>query len=185
MKKRGNKIFSVLARLLEPPTEAIVERVCQASSILEHSHREAHEHLERFREFCLTHPPSCLSELHAGTFENSAGCCPYVGHHLFSTDHTRHLFAAKLKQHYSIRGSDAKEGPDHIAEMLKSLAAQTSVEEAREVIGCCLVPAVAKMVDRTGRDNPYRAILQAVLLTLEQENRLGCSAGAGTVYALT
>lgn len=177
MEKRGNKIFSLLAAVLEYPTDRLVERTNEAILVLEGMNREASRRLSAFRDFCLVNSVCHLEEIYIRTFDLNAACCPFVGHHLLGQDRSRLLFAAKLKEEYlSHVDSHKKEAPDHIAVLLRSLTVQESVEEARELISCCLIPAAKKMLALlAGRDNPYRHVLHAVVLTLERERRFACA----------
>ena len=107
-------------------------------------------HVASFRDFCLARPLPELEALYTRTFDLNAACCPFVGHHLFGQGRSRHLFAAKVKDEYLTHvDSRKKDEPDHIAVMLRSLVVQDSVEEARELMACCLIPAVKKMLDAT------------------------------------
>jgi nitrate reductase assembly molybdenum cofactor insertion protein NarJ len=174
MEKRGKRIFSLLASVLEFPTDRITGQVDAAIEVLSFVNREASSRLADFREFCAAHTLRELREVHLRTFAPTAACCPNVGHHLFGHDRSRLLFAAKMKEEYlSHVGSEKKENPDHITVMLRSLVVQDSVEEARDLIGCCLIPAVKKMILLLDAgNNPYRHVLHAVLLTLQTEDRL-------------
>jgi nitrate reductase assembly molybdenum cofactor insertion protein NarJ len=176
MEKRGKKIFSLLAAVLEYPTDRLVERTNVVIKALEGMNREASRHLAEFRDFCLLNSVCHLEDIYIRTFDLNAACCPFVGHHLLGQDRSRLLFAAKLKEDYlSHVDSHKKEKPDHIAVLLRSLTVQESVEEARELISCCLIPAVKKMLAAlTDRDNPYRHVLHAVLLTLQSEHGFAC-----------
>ncbi len=173
MQKRGKRIFSLLASVLEFPTDRITGQVDAAIEVLRFLNREAAWRLADFREFCLAKPLCELQEVYLRTFSPAAACCPNVGHHLFGHDRSRTLFAEKMKEEYlSHVDSGKKENPDHITVMLRSLIVQESVEEARDLIACCLIPAVRKMIIvlDAGR-NPYRHVLHAVLLTLRTEDR--------------
>ncbi len=174
MIRRGKKIFSLFSSLLEYPGARTMSQTNEAIALLEVLNWEARQHLTEFRTFCEKKPQSELEEIYVRTFERDPGCCPSVGHHLFGHDRSRSLFAARLKEHYTGRVvSQKNEMPDHISAMLRSLILQESVEEARELVNCCLVPAVGKMIEKLQTmDNPYRHVLRAVLLTLQDEDRI-------------
>jgi nitrate reductase assembly molybdenum cofactor insertion protein NarJ len=168
--KRGKKIFGLLAVALEYPAGQIVEKLNASLDVLRFSNWEAMLHVASFRDFCLAHPLSELEGIYARTFDLNAPCCPFVGHHLFGQGSSRHLFAEKVKDDYLTHvDSRKKDEPDHIAVLLRSLVVQDSVEEARELMSCCLIPTVRKMLGLLDQKNPYRHILRAVLLTLESE----------------
>lgn len=167
MVKRGKKIFKLLASILEYPTERIVEQTNDAMHVLEFVSSEAKLQMAKFRQFCLDNQLTRLEQIYTKTFDRNAVCCPYVGYHLFFRERTRRMFVAKLREHYVAR----EEISDHVSVMLGSLVVQESIEEARELIAYCLIPAVKKMIDLLDAANPYRDVLQAVLLTLENEDR--------------
>jgi len=173
MVKRGKKIFRILAAILECPTAQLTDQLGESVRMLEPVSWEAKTCLEHFLAFCFANPLGRLQGIYDSTFDCNAACCPYVGHHLFGHDRSRTLFAAKVKDEYlSHVDSRKKETPDHIAVMLRSLIVQDSVEEARDLMSYCLIPAVRKMVKALdGKDNPYRDVLLAVLHTLETEDR--------------
>ncbi len=172
MIKRGKKFFRLLAEILEYPTDRIVEQIDDTMNVLAFMNLEAKLHLAKFRQFCLDNQLSRLEQIHIRTFDRNPACCPYVGYHLFDAERSRSLFIAKLKEHYSAHLAARKQLPDHLCMMLRSLVVQESVEEARDLIVYCLIPAVRKMIALLkDTDNPYRDVLQAVLLTLETEDR--------------
>ncbi len=173
MVKKGKRIFRLLSAVLEYPTPSIVHTITEAIELLTSADREAAARLDRFRQFCRATPLSAVEDVYRKTFELSAGCCPFVGHHLFGQDRSRSMFAAKVKEEYlSHIGAEKKEAPDHIAVMLRSLVVQESVEDARELISYCLIPALKKMLAllKDG-ESPYRDVLCAVLLTLQSNDR--------------
>lgn len=173
MKTRGKKIFSMLSAILEPPTHRTIEHVLASIRIVEPVNPDAKLHLDVFRQFCLTNSLDRLREAYATAFDPDAACCPYVGHHLFCDERSRKLFLAKLREHYGPHMNSRSESPDHIAEMLRSLMVQDSIEEARDLIVYCLIPALRKMIPLCAcKANPYQEILQAALLMLEMEEHL-------------
>lgn len=177
MLTRGKKIFDLLAAILEYPTPSISSQVNESISVLALLNPEAKLHLDQFRQFCSNNPLSRIEDIYQGTFDQDAPCSPYVGHHLFSYDRSRTLFQARLRQQHHPRIPSRNQRPDHIAVMLRSLLLQESVEEARDLIVYCLIPAVKKMIARLERDrNPYEAVLQAVLSTLESMDAVRCIA---------
>ncbi len=170
MKKRGKKIFSLLAEMLDYPTQRIAAQALEAAPALESANPAARPHIERFLQFCHVNPLSRLEEIYIQTFDLQAACCPSVGHHLFAEDLSRSLFMVKMKEHYGSHVSYGNEPPDHITIMLRSLVVQDSVEEARDLIFLCLVPALRKMIALLpDSGNPYREVMKAVLLALETE----------------
>ncbi len=170
MENKGKKIFGLLAEMLDYPTHRIAAQAREAAPTLELANPATKPHIDRFLDFCHSNPLSRLEEIYIETFDLQAACCPYVGHHLFAEDRSRSLFVVRMREHYGSHVSYRNELPDHITIMLRSLVVQDSVEEARDLIFLCLVPALRKMIALLiGSSNPYREVMIAVLLTLETE----------------
>ena len=114
-----------------------------------------------------------FEELYAAAFDFEANSSPYVGYHLFGEDPRRSLFMARLKERYLEQGLDAGvELPDHLAAILRLLAAAPDGEEATELVADCLLPAIEKMcVGLDGKNTPYRGLLRAISLVLEEQTK--------------
>jgi nitrate reductase assembly molybdenum cofactor insertion protein NarJ len=176
MLTRGKRIFGLLASILEYPSPGINSQIDKSIAFLALLNPEAKLHLDQFRGFCSDNPLSRLEEIHRKTFDLDAPCSPYVGHHLFNYDRSRMMFQARLRRRRYPGIPSRNPHPDHIADMLRSLIVQESVEEARELAVCCLVPALRKMISRLeDNGNPYQSVLQAVLLTLEAMDTIRCA----------
>lgn len=172
MVKRGKKIFTLLAAILEEPSERTLARLGNAIEIASLTDPGAGLYLETFRGFCMSHSLSSLRDIYTFTFDRHAACCPYVGHHLSLGERSRNLFMDKLKKEYTQPGAGPVQLPDHITVMLRSLVVQESIDEARDLINHCLIPALRKMIAQLkDTNNPYRPVLQAVLLILQAEDR--------------
>ena len=114
-----------------------------------------------------------MQELYIETFDFRPETSAYVGHHLFGEDIRRSLFLAQLRQRYREAGlEEAGELPDHLANLLRFLAAIAEGEERSELIRDCLVPALRHLLRALEPENPYAKLLQAILLALGQE--VGC-----------
>ena len=111
-----------------------------------------------------------FEELYSAAFDFEADGSPYVGYHLFGEDPKRSLFMARLKERYIEQGLNAGvELPDHMAAILRLLAATPEGEEAAELVVDCLVPSIEKMrAGLEGKHTPYIGLLRAVSLVLEE-----------------
>ncbi len=172
MAQCGKRIFRLLPAALERPSDGIVEQLNASLEVLKYGNWEAELHLSRFRDFCIKTPLTELEQIYDRTFGSDAPCSPFVGHHILGHDQSRRLFSVKVRQEYQIHFDPrSPQEPDHIAMMLRSLVVQESVEEARDLMVCCLIPAAEKMLALLGDRNPYRHVLRAVLVTLQTEER--------------
>ncbi len=171
MIQAGRSVFDVLADVLEYPTQTIAGQAEACLLAIDSVSRKAKGHFEKFSTFCLAVPLSRIEELYTDTFDLQAVCCPYVGFHLFGEDRARGMFMAKLKEHYHAGDCPPNgELPDHISIMLRSLSDRQRRNETMDLISYCLIPAVKKMVSVFKEDNnPYRGVLEATLMLLEQE----------------
>lgn len=111
-----------------------------------------------------------LQELYARTFDFDADTALYVGHQLFAEEGRRGLFIAGMCERYARLGLSAGgELADHFAPVLRSLARDRDSEEARELVGVALLPAIAKLLPAVERRAPmYGALLRAVGLVLDE-----------------
>lgn len=98
---------------------------------------------------------------------------PYVGFHLFGEGYKRRVFLARLNGLYSSRGFSAgRELPDHVAVVLRFLAAAEGDEETRVLREDGLVPALTKMIGAFGDSgNPYGDVLRALRFVLLPPHR--------------
>jgi len=103
-------------------------------------------------------------ELYTATFDVTPVCVPYVSIHLFGEENfKRGEFMAALHARYAEVGFTTNgELADHLAVLLR-YAAQADEAERRELAEFCLLGPVRKMTAALAKDNPYRAVLEAVL----------------------
>ena len=168
------------ADLLDYPQPGLAETAAECAALLGPAAPRAAELVGEFAAFARQCPAGRLEEVYTGAFDLDAACHPYVGYHLFGESYKRSVFLLELKQRLRAHGLDiGSEVPDHLAVVLRLLAATDDVELADELIGVAVVPALAKM---TGEDtererHPYDGVLRAVRLVLEQ--RVGGAVPAG------
>ncbi len=173
MAKIDRNVFGLLADVLEYPTSRLSERAQACRDALSATNRPASRHLDGFAEFCGKTLPGSMEELYTDTFELEAICSPYVGFHLFGEDRTRGTFMVGLKEHYARQGLHVQgELPDHITVMLRSLSTRERDAETRDLVSCCLIPALKKMISLFRDDgNPYQGVLEVALVVLEEDLR--------------
>ncbi len=124
----------------------------------------------RFREFAdgiLELTPDEREELYTSTFDVTPACVPYLGIHLFGEESfKRGEFMAALNARFAAAGRDAGiELPDHLANVLQYAA---TAEERRELVQFCLLGPLGKMIRALNEINPYRALLEVILATLQE-----------------
>ncbi len=111
--------------------------------------------------------PHELEEVYSATFDLDPACAPYVGHHLAGESPKRGLFMARLAQAYRDDGFEGGsrfgELPDHVAVVLRYLAAAPEGPSRTAVLEDALVPALEKMVAALPEDDDaYRPVLAAL-----------------------
>ncbi len=173
LKEKRRKLYPLFAEILEYPTYSLYECFEECLSFLLGRDPEAADLLRKSEPVLARMPLTQMQEIYTRIFDLQPACYPYVGHHLFGEDYRRGLFMSGLKRHYFSSGFSAeKELPDHLAVMLRFLAQSPQDQESDELILECMIPALEKMLAGGVRqgDNPYRAALEALLLTLQKEN---------------
>ncbi len=127
----------------------------------------AGRHLDAFVARAEAAGPRGLEEAYSATFDLQPACAPYVGHHLLGDGPQRGLFLARLAGVYRDDGfADRAAGgelPDHVAVVLRYLAATPRGDARDALLRDGLVPAVDRMLAALdGPGNPYRAVLSAL-----------------------
>ncbi len=160
-------LYHLFADLIDYPRPLLHEQVDQCATLLSSVNRDAAIHLKPFQDLLETIPISQMEEVYTRTFDHQANCCPYVGYHLFGGGRRRGIFMARLKElHRTFGFLCGHELPDHLSVMLRFLAGRTN-NDREELIALCLIPALSAMIDGLdGTSNPYRGVLQALLLVL-------------------
>lgn len=125
----------------------------------------AGRHLDAFAAAAGAAGPRGLEELYAATFDLEPACAPYLGYHLFGDGALRGAFLARLAGVYRDDGFAAPGGelPDHLAVVLRYLAATPRGDAREALVRDGLVPAVDRMLAALdGSENPYRAVIAAL-----------------------
>lgn len=199
----SRRTYHLFADLLDYPRPGLAEAARECEALVSPGHPEAAELLGEFAAWVRATPLGRVEETYTGAFDLGASFCPYVGHHLFGERYERSAFMLELKERYRARGVDAGgELPDHLAPLLRYLAARDDAEPAGELVGEALLPALAKILGESGSGgrgaegqeprevegarpgerlaNPYRRVLQALELVLGQQlQEVGCAPEGG------
>ncbi len=163
------ELYDLFARILEPPGPSLFDRVNECLSILAPSRERAAGLMYRFKTFVEQTPMSRMEKIYAETFGLGGACYPYVGYHLFGDGSRRRLFRAGLDEAYRVCDfSFAHELPDQLGVMLQFLAKDEDEDEIDELISLSIIPALRRMLERFDRATPYREVLQALLLVLQE-----------------
>jgi nitrate reductase delta subunit len=168
------RLHQLLADVMGYPGPDLSRRIDECVSLSYPLHEGVAAILKEFREFLGKTPPGTMGEIYAKTFDLAAGCYPYVGYHLFGDGNHRGMFLAGLKEHYQIYGFSAgNELPDHLSVMLRFLARDEDQEERDEIVSLFILPALKKMMKGFRDDsNPYKEVLQALLLLLQEDKEV-------------
>lgn len=177
------RIFGLFGQLLEYPKAGLQPVALQCADAVEDLSPEAATRLREFAEFAAATPVRRMEEVYTAVFELDATCHPYVGYHLFGESYKRSMLLLGLKERYRPYGIDSgNELPDHLAVVLRYLAANTDVAEAEVILHEAVQPALRTMLKRKDEEEPpdpsiprvpvrgaeYRGIVKAlreVLLT--------------------
>nr|NIV30865.1 nitrate reductase molybdenum cofactor assembly chaperone [Anaerolineae bacterium] len=113
-------------------------------------------HLTLFREAVDGLSSPRLQEIYTGTFDLDARCHPYIGYQLLGESYKRSQFMLGLKECYREHGVQppSNELPDHLAVMLRFLAAVPNREISREMVVEALMPALEGMLREAQQEEP-------------------------------
>ena len=167
-------LYRLFADLLDYPSPALARQAHEATAGAATAQSAAL--LNEFCTFVEQASPARLEELYTGTFDLQAVCCPYVGYHLFGDSYKRSMFMAQLNGGYRDRGfSPGNELPDHVAVILRFLAIAPGDPFSQALLHDGLIPALEAMVGAFDdhSDNPYAAVLRALLLELRDSGGQG------------
>ncbi len=187
-------IFASFAEMLDYPHPGLARGVRKTAEILAADRGKASALLEQFGNFVETTPAGRVEEIYTATFDFVGAFHPYIGHHLLGDSYKRSVLLLGLKERYRSFGFDAGiELPDHLAVVLRFLAACGDAKLGEELISEALLPALSKMlgeepagcipnqaqddgfVDAGKSETPapkpgsYRLVLQALKAVLEPQ----------------
>ncbi len=149
------RAFALFAGMLEYPRADLRAAVRECGTLVAAASPEAAAELVAFGDFVERTPPGRMEEVYTGTFDLDAACHPYVGFHLFGDSYKRSAFLLGLKERCTKFGvSLGSELPDHIAILMRLLAACDDADEARGITLEALLPALEKMLGPDAAEAP-------------------------------
>lgn len=127
--------------------------------------------LSIFRGFLERSTLPDVEDAYVRAFDFAPSTCLDVGYHLFGDTSRRGLFLVKLKGCYSREGFDpGRELPDHLPVLLRFLETEPQLQERRELIDDCLVPAIAEIWrGLTASRHPYAPLFEALLKYFDED----------------
>ncbi len=160
--------YALFAEIMDYPSPGLAATLSEAINQFQPVNPEAARRLGDCKAQCEQLGLVRLEELYTSAFDLRADCSLYAGYHLFGEDWRRSLFLAELKGRYQAAGfSCGDELPDHFTVLLRFLSMQADAEEESALRDDCLIPAASKVAARLDPVlNPYRAVLDALLLCL-------------------
>jgi nitrate reductase delta subunit len=181
------RVFQLFAELLDYPQTPLTGMAGECAALVVGRSEEAASFLREFESFAAKTPLTRMEEIYTGVFELDATCHPYIGYHLFGESYKRSVFLLGLKEHYRpYHIQCGVELPDHLAMVLRFLAANENAAETEEMIREALHPALRKMLKNKDEEPPdpdlpkppargdeYRNVLTAlrsVLLTMTPDD---------------
>jgi nitrate reductase assembly molybdenum cofactor insertion protein NarJ len=107
-------------------------------------------------------------ELYVQTFEFNPACTLEIGWHLFGENYERGEFLVRMREQLRRYGvAETSELPDHLTHLLV-LIERMEHDEAAELAGQFLLPALAKIQDGL-KDNAYGSLIAAIQAKLEAD----------------
>lgn len=166
------ELYARLSEMLEYPGPGLGERVAACIARLGTGHRAA-PGLREFARSVERARVGQLQESYAAAFDLDPSCSPHVGYRLLGPDPRRGMFLARLASRYRARGFSAgRELPDHLTVLLRFLAHAPDEPDRGELVGECLVPALASLArELRRREHPYAPLAETIQLVLEADAR--------------
>ncbi|MCC6174659.1 MAG: nitrate reductase molybdenum cofactor assembly chaperone [Chloroflexi bacterium] len=182
------RLYALFADLLEYPDEGIAAAAQACAALAAEQDAAAGRLLAQFQARIARTAPGRLQEIYTGTFDMDAFRSPYVGYHLFGESYKRSVFLLELKDRYQARHIEVgSEMPDHLALLVRYLAACDDRDERDDLICWALLPVLDQLTrpqpaaqDESGEQgaeaspppppvSPYQNVLKALRRVLERE----------------
>ena len=107
-------------------------------------------------------------EVYVETFEFNPACTLELGWHLFGENYERGEFLVRMREQLRRhRIAESTELPDHLT-LLLPLVARMSHDEATQLVGEFILPAVAKILSAI-HGNKYEAVIAGISERLEAD----------------
>jgi len=111
---------------------------------------------------------SAMQELYVQTFEFNPACTLEIGWHLFGENYERGEFLVRIREQLRRHGiPESTELPDHLTHLL-ALIDRLEHDEAEELAGQVLIPALAK-IQKALEGKPYEDLIDAIKTRLEAD----------------
>ena len=185
--------FRLFADLLEYPRPGIEGAIRECEALIASADEETGTLLGRFFAFAEKTSLEKMQEVYTTTFDLGATYHPYVGYHLLGESYKRSAFLVELKELFRAEefAADEDELPDHLAVLLRFMAACQNEDTTRELACEALLPVLKKMLkenkhaDRSDGEvhydskseerkakrqtGPYRNLLKALRLVIRNQ----------------
>ena len=107
-------------------------------------------------------------ELYVQTFEFNPACTLEIGWHLFGENYERGEFLVRMRQQLRRHGiAESTELPDHLTHLLPLIACMEH-DEAAQLAGEFILPALAKIRSAL-QNNPYESVIAGIAEKLEAD----------------
>lgn len=157
------QLYDHLADLFCYPEGEYVPRLDRCLDAMEDSYPVAADALRPLPDHVRGMSIEEIQELYTRTFDINPVCSLEVGWHIYGEDYARGSLLVKMRQMLREHNlPESTELPDHLTHVL-ALLGRLAGDEADELAGRYVLPALAKMIDgMSDKKNPYMAIVQAV-----------------------
>jgi nitrate reductase molybdenum cofactor assembly chaperone len=109
-----------------------------------------------------------MQEIYVRTFEFNPACTLEIGWHLFGENYERGEFLVRMRQQLRRHGiAESIELPDHLTHLLPLIACLEH-DEAAQLAGEFILPALAKIRSAI-EDNPYASVISGIAEKLEAD----------------
>jgi nitrate reductase assembly molybdenum cofactor insertion protein NarJ len=109
-----------------------------------------------------------MQELYVQTFEFNPACTLEIGWHIFGENYERGEFLVRMREQLRSHGIvESCELPDHLCHILQLLD-RLDVEEATELVGQFVLPALTKIKDALN-GSTYQDLVVATATSLEAD----------------
>ncbi len=191
---RQQNIFGLFADILEYPGPDLKESVNECEAFITSEDAKTRALLGKFFTFAKKSSLEKIQEVYTTTFDLGATYHPYVGYHLLGESYKRSAFLLELKERFRAEGfvAEEKELPDHLAVMLRFMSVSRNEDTIHELACDGILPVLKKMLKENKeadhlendgekhelrseekklkqRTGPYRNVLQALRLVLQQQ----------------
>jgi nitrate reductase assembly molybdenum cofactor insertion protein NarJ len=162
-----------LADVLAYPRAAVAATAAECAAELANGVPAAAERLARFAAWARAAGVPGLEEAYTSAFDLAPVASPYVGDLLFGATRERSLLLAGLAGLRREAGlPDGEELADHVAEVLRLVAADIPADVRDDLVAEGLAPALRKMLAALEEArHPYADAVAAAIETIEIEPR--------------